>query len=116
MGVSEQRIAGAAGAALVRHGLHGWRFAWRDDLGRLAGYCDWDSRLILGNRRILTGTRLVNVRETVLHEIAHALTPADRVHGDEWYMTLLGIGGSGAWRSADGVLRMVRAAKGNLGR
>ena len=52
--------------------------------------------------------RSVNVRETVLHEIAHALTPADRHHGDEWYMTLRRIGGSGTWRSANGGLRKVR--------
>jgi predicted SprT family Zn-dependent metalloprotease len=73
-----------------RHGLHGWTFTF-DHARRRFGSCrPKQKRLTLS--RVLT---LLNgedeVRDTILHEIAHALTPGDG-HGRRWKLKCLEIG------------------------
>jgi predicted SprT family Zn-dependent metalloprotease len=83
---------------LIRqHKLDGWTFGWmrRRDPFRRAGQCDW------GKKRIslqpvyveLNDARLV--MNTILHEIAHALTPRHG-HNKYWKAKAREIGCTGA--------------------
>jgi hypothetical protein len=73
---------------LDEHGLHDWRI-FIENLGNTALYgptCaglvgKWDG----ADKTIRIDFRMRrSFRQTLLHEIAHASTPADNCHGDEW--------------------------------
>ena len=73
---------------LDEHGLHDWCISienlgntalYGPMCGSIVGCCDTKNKTI----RIDSGMRR-SFRQTLLHEIAHALTPADNCHGDEW--------------------------------
>lgn len=72
---------------LDQHGLRNWRIS-AENLGNktlygptcgLVGQCDRAHKTIRIDFRMRR-----SFRQTLLHEIAHALTPADNCHGDEW--------------------------------
>ena len=83
------------GVALIGdHGLHGWRLVF-DRAKTRAGICRFEQRTI-GLSRVLTelhGT--AEVRDTILHEIAHALVGPAHGHDAVWRSTALAIGCSG---------------------
>jgi len=67
---------------MARHGLEGWTFAFDRARKRLGSCLPSSRRITLSS----TLTRLNDeevVRDTILHEIAHALTPGDG-HGARW--------------------------------
>jgi hypothetical protein len=85
---------------MLKHGLGDWnlrienmrnpyRFANAEG-GPLdvIGYCSQERKTIY----IHSGCPDRHFRQTVLHEIAHALTPEDFGHGEEWCDTALNIG------------------------
>lgn len=94
---------------LAEHGLDilDWTVKLIDDdpytdMG-FAGYC-WDrGRVILLTREYLIGTVACNIRETLLHEIAHALTNSS--HDEEWRKKFEEIGGTGLWYLKDGTTK-----------
>lgn len=65
-----------------RHGLHDWSFAF-DHARRRFGRCDYTHRRITLSKSLTFLNFLEEVRDTVLHEIAHALTPGAK-HGPRW--------------------------------
>jgi predicted SprT family Zn-dependent metalloprotease len=67
-----------------RHGLDalGWRFRF-DHARRRFGSCRFKEKLITLSRTLTLLNPEGQVRDTVLHEIAHALTPGDG-HGPRW--------------------------------
>lgn len=67
-----------------RHGLFeaGWRFRF-DHARRRFGCCHYRLKVITLSRPLTLLNREVEVRDTLLHEIAHALTPGDG-HGARW--------------------------------
>lgn len=72
---------------LEKHGLlqQGWRFEW-DNAKRRAGCCKHRTKRITLSRHYVALNVEKNhedVVDTILHEIAHALTPGDH-HGDKW--------------------------------
>lgn len=81
---------------LHEHGLaqQGWTFVW-DSGKRRAGACHYQTKTISGSRYILPMASDEEVRETLLHEIAHALTPGHN-HDSVWRRKLIAIGGTGA--------------------
>ncbi|QBZ73222.1 hypothetical protein SEA_THERESITA_33 [Microbacterium phage Theresita] len=81
---------------LHEHGLaqQGWTFAW-DSGKRRAGACHYATKTISGSRYILPVASDEEIRETLLHEIAHALTPGHS-HDGVWRRKLIEIGGTGA--------------------
>ncbi len=75
---------------IARHGLSGWRFSF-DHARRRFGRCDYTNRRITLSRPLTLLNTLDEVRDTILHEIAHALCPKDG-HGARWRATCRRIG------------------------
>lgn len=74
-----------AEALLDTHGLAaaGWRFEFSHGLNTL-GHCCWRSRTVRLSRHFVRLNDASMVRETVLHEIAHALAGPGTGHGPIW--------------------------------
>ncbi|HLS26226.1 MAG TPA: SprT-like domain-containing protein [Beutenbergiaceae bacterium] len=68
---------------LDRHGLEHWDLRW-DRAKRRAGMCRFDTRVISLSRYLTELHDAEQVRDTVLHEIAHALAGPDAGHGPQW--------------------------------
>src|SRR2546421_7680141 len=67
---------------MQKHGLAEWRFRF-DHAGRRFGSCRTSQKLITLSRPLTILNSSDQVRDTILHEIAHALTPGDG-HGERW--------------------------------
>ncbi|HYO07513.1 MAG TPA: SprT-like domain-containing protein, partial [Tepidisphaeraceae bacterium] len=65
-----------------QHGLSDWRFDF-DHARRRFGSCRPRQKLITLSRHLVFLNEEPEVRDTILHEIAHALTPGDG-HGRRW--------------------------------
>ena len=80
---------------LVRlHGLSDWRVEF-DSAKRRAGVCRFDRRVIGLSAPITRVHSEPEVRDTVLHEIAHALVGPEHGHDAVWKVTALRIGSTG---------------------
>ncbi|UFU03246.1 SprT-like domain-containing protein [Ruania suaedae] len=79
---------------LDQHGLTDWRLAF-DSARRRAGLCRYDRRTISLSRHLVPLHDEAAVRETVLHEIAHALAGPRSGHGQKWREIAVRIGASG---------------------
>jgi predicted SprT family Zn-dependent metalloprotease len=64
------------------HGLAGWGFRF-DRARRRFGSCRSTERVITLSRPLVILNSADQVRDTILHEIAHALSPGDG-HGSVW--------------------------------
>ena len=83
-----------AGALMAEHGLASWRLEF-DRAKRRAGICRYD-RATIGLSAPLTRLHSESeVRDTVLHEIAHALAGPGAGHGPRWQAIARRIGCSG---------------------
>ncbi|NHC44479.1 SprT-like domain-containing protein [Motilibacter aurantiacus] len=79
---------------LHRHGLAGWRLVF-DNAKTRAGVCRFERKEI-GLSRVLTQLHTAaEVRDTLLHEIAHALVGPRHGHDRVWRARALAIGCSG---------------------
>ncbi len=65
-----------------KHGLRDWSFSFRD-AKTVAGSCNSTKRSIHLSRRFVRVASPEELKDTILHEIAHALTPGAH-HGEEW--------------------------------
>ncbi len=76
-------VAGVARRLMDEHGLTDWRLAFVES-GRRLGDCHYRDRVIrIGRAHALAGND-EGIRDTVLHEIAHALAGPDTHHGPLW--------------------------------
>lgn len=80
---------------MTRHGLHGWRFEL-DRAKRRAGICRHQQKTIGLSAPLTRLHPEAEVRDTILHEIAHALAGPRAGHGPAWVATALRIGCSAA--------------------
>lgn len=67
---------------MARHGLEGWHFGF-DRARRRLGACHYAGRRITLSGPLVELNDVATVRDTVLHEIAHALAPGAG-HGPAW--------------------------------
>lgn len=102
----EAYIVDLAEQRLAYYGLDAqdWivKFIDRDEEGDIgfAAYSWARGRVIILTREYLLNTDERNVEETILHEIAHALTSGE--HDEAWKAKLEEIGGTGLWYDVDG--------------
>src|ERR1700760_1168305 len=73
-----------------QHGLVGWTFRF-DNARRRFGSCRYGSKLITLSRPLVYLNDVEQVRDTILHEIAHALAPGDK-HGPRWRAACVKVG------------------------
>jgi predicted SprT family Zn-dependent metalloprotease len=76
---------------LTQHGLHDWHVGF-DRAKRRAGQCRYDEHVISLSAGLTRLHSADEVRETVLHEIAHALVGPEAGHGPVWQATARSIG------------------------
>lgn len=90
-----ERIQALAESLLSKHGLKSWSFQF-DHSTRRAGSCSYrQKRITLAFELAVTGTEQ-DIRETLLHEIAHALVGRNHHHDAVWKAKAREIGCSGA--------------------
>jgi predicted SprT family Zn-dependent metalloprotease len=80
---------------MAKHGIldQGWRFQY-DNARRRFGRCSYRTKTISLSKHLVSLNDLENVKNTILHEIAHALTPG---HGHDrvWQRKAIEIGCNG---------------------
>lgn len=87
----ELHAAGRLARTLMdEHGLRDWHFAW-DRARRRFGSCGVTRRTITLSAHLVQLNDEPQVRDTILHEIAHALAPGDN-HGAAWQAACRRIG------------------------
>ena len=81
-----------ANNALRLHGLldQGWSFTF-DNARRRFGTCNYRTQTISLSRPLTVRNDAAQVRDTILHEIAHALTPGAH-HGAAWKLKAKEVG------------------------
>ncbi len=91
----ELRAAYELAVSLIdQHGLTGWRVDF-DTAKRRAGVCRYEKRVIGLSAPLTRLHDEMEVRDTVLHEIAHALVGPGAGHGPAWVARARAIGCSG---------------------
>lgn len=77
---------------MQEHGLIqlGWKFKFFKH-SSIFGLCDYANKLIKLSTELVALNNDVEVTDTILHEIAHALTPGDK-HGKNWQNMCVHIG------------------------
>lgn len=93
--MNSSAIFDLAVTTLAQYGLleKGWKVAW-DNGKRRAGACHYGTRTISLSRHILPLASDEEIRETILHEVAHALMPGHS-HDAAWTAKLREMGGTG---------------------
>jgi SprT protein len=79
---------------LTRHLDSGWSFAF-DNAKRRAGMCNYQTRRISMSRYLSARYDDETNRQTLLHEIAHALAGPEARHGPAWLRRARAIGYTG---------------------
>lgn len=77
-----------------RHGVSDWRLEW-DNARTRAGMCRYHARTISLSKPLMALYDPEQVREVVLHEIAHALVGPAHRHDSVWRATARAIGSTG---------------------
>lgn len=100
---------------MAQYGIdrQGWRFEWTNARTQ-HGICKYGSRVI-GLSKVLTLAKTESeVRNTILHEIAHALVGAGNGHNAVWRRQFINMGGDGKRCnevSADGLQVLLKVAR-----
>lgn len=92
--MEREDAARMARALMSEHGLSGWTFRF-DRARRRAGLCRYDRREISLSGPLTDLYDEADVREVVLHEIAHALAGARHGHDAVWRATARSLGSTG---------------------
>ena len=79
----EQGALETCRALLRQHGLRDWS-AGLDESTSRAGVCDYRKKRISFSRLFLRAASEAEIRDTILHEIAHALAGFKQHHGAVW--------------------------------
>lgn len=95
--VRQQEAKELAEQLFRKHGLDmlGWKLEFNKSPNHL-GQCWFGQKVIALSVYMLNSSNLADVTDTLLHEIAHALTgPAHKDHTDEWKRVAISIGCTG---------------------
>lgn len=83
-----------AGELMAQHGLAQWSFQF-DDASRRAGSCNYETKVLSLAREFALIAPSSEVRNTILHEIAHALVGPKHNHDHVWRDKARAIGCTG---------------------
>ena len=89
-----EAIAGLARAFLAQHSLSQWSFQF-DNGRKRAGCCQYRTQIISLSYEFTKHAPEEEIRDTILHEIAHALVGKSHNHDEVWRAKALEIGCSG---------------------
>lgn len=89
-----QQITQLGYQLMDEHGLIGWSIVW-DNARKRGGQCRYNTRTISLSRLIVPTWEDAEIRNVLLHEIAHALTPGHS-HDAVWRRKLISMGGDGS--------------------
>ena len=100
---------------MADHGLTDWSFRF-DHARRRFGKCDYTNKSITLSRPLTLLNGVNEARDTILHEIAHALTPGAG-HGARWRAACVAVGAkpSRCYKDADVVSPPRRPAAYRIG-
>ena len=86
--------ANLAVSLMDQHGLYvtGWHFEWDTRSTKRFGVCDYSERVIKLSEKLVRLNDEAQVRDTILHEIAHALVGQGHGHGHVWQRQAVAIG------------------------
>lgn len=95
-----QSISYMALCLMEEHGLRpgergGWTFQWSRAERAHAGGCRHDLRQLSFSAPLFAGSTEEQCKDTILHEIGHALRPAGEDHSRAWFEIARAIGCSG---------------------
>ena len=93
------------------YGLQDWRLEWGNAKNQF-GVCYYIRRILRFSRPLTKARSLDEFRNTVLHEIAHALVGHDHGHDRVWRAMFISMGGNGK-RLSGGVPTEVTRAMSN---
>lgn len=79
---------------LTEHGLGHWKIVF-DNKARTAGWCNHGITTIGYSKKLLAARPYMDSRNTVLHELAHALVGPRHGHNVIWQRKCLELGGDG---------------------
>lgn len=97
------KVETLARATMDAHGLHDWSFKF-DRAVQRAGSCQYRTKTITLSRALMVNWSEDAVRNTVLHEVAHAIAGHRAGHGPLWraHARRIGCTGTRCWTpSAD---------------
>lgn len=77
-----------------QHGLSDWKIEW-SRAKKTHGLCRYSTKTLVFSAVAFQHIGEAEVRDTILHEIAHALAGHRAGHGPEWRRVCLAIGGNG---------------------
>jgi hypothetical protein len=86
-----ERLEAMAAREFVKHGLHGWSFGFSGARRRL-GICKYKHRRIEIAEYYARHSPEESVRDTLLHEVAHALAGPAAGHGPKWKAIAIRLG------------------------
>lgn len=89
-----ESIKGTAQQLMAQHGLEKWRFRF-DHATRRAGACNYRDKVISISFDLARNGSEEDIRDTILHEIAHALVGRKHNHNAVWQAKAREIGCSG---------------------
>ena len=84
-------ISDIAHELLAKHGLNDWQFCF-DHAKSRAGLCNYSKKIISISRSYANEVKISDVKNTILHEIAHALVGHSHGHDAAWKVKALEIG------------------------
>ena len=95
-----QEIKTLALDLMAEHNLHDWTFVW-SNAKRVMGSCNYSKKVIKLSAVASPLRDIKEVKNTILHEIAHALVGIGHNHDYVWTMKALEIGCNGDRCSSD---------------